>query len=142
MLTIPNGTMTNIKINPNVNQSNKYGLPPTPKNQQYLLNLTIDYCKEILNVEEDESGVIRTTLGITKIKDLGLLEEIIGFNYSGNYDRLVSFGHALAWARYLDYLGVMPSVRKSDNRLRQESLAKQNLKYNSSPLSLKSYSPY
>ena len=82
------------------------------KNQQYILNLVIDYCQEDIEIGEDEHGDKIIVKGVTKIPDIGLLDEIINFHYGGNFDKLIAFGHALAWARYLDSLNIMPKVKK------------------------------
>jgi len=99
-------------INPRASQNNKYGLNPNEKNQQYILNLVIDYCQEDIEIGEDEHGEKIIVKGVTKIPDIGLLDEIINFHYGGNFDKIVAFGHALAWARYLDSLNIMPKVKK------------------------------
>ena len=99
-------------INPRASQNNKYGLNPNEKNQQYILNLVIDYCQEDIEIGEDEHGDKIIVKGVTKIPDIGLLDEIINFHYGGNFDKLIAFGHALAWARYLDSLNIMPKVKK------------------------------
>lgn len=98
-------------FNPHAKQNNNLGLPPTPKNKEYLLKLAISYCWEEIEVGIDEDGVPITDLGVIRIKDIGLLKEIVDFMTGDNFDRLTSFQHALAWARYLDSLRIMPKVK-------------------------------
>jgi hypothetical protein len=95
------------EINPNTraNQGGKiYGLSPTIANINYCMSLMIEYCKEQIQVgthPETREPVYK--LGITRILDPVLLQEIIKYNpEEGNYDRIVAFRHALAYARHLD----------------------------------------
>lgn len=92
------------------------GLPPTVSNQKYLLNLVISYCDEdVIMFDEDlNKEVVRK--GVCRIQDIHLLDEIINYNNSGNFDRIISFGHALAWARYLDSIHQMPKVRQKTEK--------------------------
>jgi hypothetical protein len=63
----------------------------------------LDYCKEMIQVgTNQETGEPIMRLGITRIKDPMLLEEIIKYDNEGNFDRIVAFRHALAYARHLD----------------------------------------
>jgi hypothetical protein len=68
------------------------------------MSLMIEYCKEQIQVgthPETREPVYK--LGITRILDPVLLQEIIKYNpEEGNYDRIVAFRHALAYARHLD----------------------------------------
>lgn len=80
-----------------------YGLAATKKNIDYCMSLMVEYCKEEIQV-----GVHKETkepikkLGITRILDPMLLQEIIKYGKDGNFDRIVAFRHALAYAKYLD----------------------------------------
>lgn len=142
-LLLANGEeLARSRINTKAVQNNKYGLNPNPKNQQYLLNLVINYCNEDIEIGEDEEGNKIIVKGVTRIPDIYLLEEIIGFNYTGNFDRITAFGHALAWARYLDFLRIMPEpkIRKEDSTY-QKQLRKNRHRHNS-PYSTRRNSPY
>lgn len=130
------------QINRTARQSNKYGLPPTPKNQQYLLNLVIHYCQEEINMGEDENGDAIIVKGVERIPDIYLLDEIIGFKYGKNHDRIISFGHALAWARYLDSMNIMPKVRENTDSNQYRKQVRQNKLKNKSPYGGKRFSPY
>ena len=102
------------QINSRAFQNNKYGLTPNVKNLQYIFQLVVDYCWEILEEGEDENGVKITRYGITRIKDIMLLEEIIAYKKGQNHDRILAFGYALAWAQYLDDINVLPKRNKSN----------------------------
>lgn len=101
-------------INPRAYQNNKYGLTPNVKNLTYIFQLVVDYCWEILEEGEDENGIKITKYGITRIKDILLLEEIISYKKGNNHDRILAFGYALAWAQYLDDIKVQPNKNKSN----------------------------
>jgi len=102
-------------INSTAKQNNKIGLNASAKNKDYILKVVISYCNEDIVVGQDAEGNDIVKKGVTRIPDIALLQEIIMFNYSGNFDRITSFGHALCWARYLDSLGVMPKVKRNTN---------------------------
>lgn len=94
------------EINPNTKAGGAgrtYGLAATQKNIDYCMSLMIEYCKEEIQV-----GTHPVTkepikkLGITRLLDPMLLEEIIKYTKGGNYDRIVAFRHALAYAKHLD----------------------------------------
>ena len=103
-------------ISPKSTQSNKYGLTPTVKNKEYLITLTITYCWEELESYIDANGEEVKILGIERINDEELLEEIIGYKPGKNVDRIVAFGHALVWARYLDDVRIIPKVKGQEKK--------------------------
>lgn len=92
------------EINPNTKtQGRTYGLAATPKNIDFCMSLMIEYCKEEIQVGTNaDTGNPIKRLGITRILDPMLLEEIIRYNKDDNFDRIVAFRHALAYARHLD----------------------------------------
>jgi hypothetical protein len=94
------------EINPNTRATSGgriYGLAATVKNIDFCMSLMLDYCKELIQVGTNpETGEPVMRLGITRIKDPMLLEEIIKYDNEGNFDRVVAFRHALAYARHLD----------------------------------------
>lgn len=59
------------------------------------LNLIKEYCEEEIEKEFNENGeLVKTRLGIERIKSIPLLKEIIAYNdedAKGNYDRIVAF---------------------------------------------------
>lgn len=103
-------------VNPNSNPSTKLGYYPTEKNVNYLLSLTISYAWEKVVVGYEEDGVTPIEkLGVEFIPCIDLLEEMINYKPGENHDRLRAFGSALAWARHLDKMNVMPRVKKHDD---------------------------
>ena len=92
-------------------QVNKFGLSPTTKNKEYLLKVIIQYCWEVLESYIDKDGNEVSILGVERINDVQLLDEIIGYKPGKNVDRIIAFAHALVWARYLDDIRVLPRVK-------------------------------
>lgn len=93
------------EINPNTKTSGRvYGLAATKPNINYCMSLFYEYCKEEIQIGTDkETGNPIKRLGVTRILDPMLLEEIIKFSTKGgNYDRIVAFRHCLAYAYHLD----------------------------------------
>lgn len=74
------------EINPRSNSSATKGLKATEGNKEYLLNLALMYTTEIL-----PDG----RLGLTRIPDPMLLEEMIQYDGDKNVDRYDAFAHAL-----------------------------------------------
>lgn len=69
----------------------------------YLHTCLKKYMEEEVYVEKDENGsVIKSTLGVSKIFDPVLLEEIIQYNDSGNFDRIIAAELAIAQAMKMD----------------------------------------
>jgi predicted ester cyclase len=92
------------EINPNTKTAGRiYGLAATQKNIDFCMSLFIEYCKEEIQIGTNkETGEPIKKLGVTRILDTMLLEEIIKYNKDGNFDRIVAFRHALAYAKHLD----------------------------------------
>lgn len=92
------------EINPNTKTLGRiYGLAATQKNIDFCMALMIEYCKEEIQVGTyAETGEPIKRLGVTRILDPMLLTEIIKYEKGGNFDRIVAFRHALAYAKHLD----------------------------------------
>lgn len=91
------------------------GLPATTPNQDYYLKLIKQYCYEEITIgyeDDDKTPIIM--LGIKRIPDIMLLEEIAQYGMYKNHDRIISFGHALAWAAEMDNRGIVGG--KSDGK--------------------------
>ena len=59
--------------------------------------------EEVILVDKDEQGnIIKEVLGVSKIFDPVLLEEIIQYNDQGNFDRIVAAELAIAQAMKMD----------------------------------------
>lgn len=105
-------------------QNNKFGLNPSKQNKDYLMKLFASYCNA--NLDEEEQEYFGITRGVERIADPYLLDEIIGFSYGVNVDRITSAAHALAWGRYLDKIGLIPDEdahkNADENRKRKAEL--------------------
>ena len=97
------------EINKKTTFRGKKGLPATTVNQRHYMNLMVEYSnEELIQVDEDGNEVISS--GVTRIKDVMLLEEMKNYRgrigskgvHDGNYDSIVSFGCALTLASYYD----------------------------------------
>lgn len=119
-------------INVNSKANTNYGLPPTVKNQQHYLKLIKQYCNEdiIIGYEETDDGAVPIKmLGCERLTDLMLIEELINFGKEKNYDRIISFGHALAWDDELGINNIIADDGKASTqvdirRLRDKIIAK------------------
>ncbi len=77
--------------------------------KEHLYGLLIEYCNEVIATEFDEkTGVSREVYGVSRIKDIMLLREMLNFNpRKGNYDRIIAFSAALMVARANTNRGLM-----------------------------------
>jgi hypothetical protein len=90
------------EINPNTKDWWSYiWIAATPKNIDFCMALLIEYCKEEIQIGTNpETGEPIKKLGITRILDRMLLTEILKYTKGGNYDSIVAFRHALAYAKH------------------------------------------
>lgn len=114
------------EINPNTTVTREYGVHRSaPKNLNYLHSSLKKYLEEEVYVERDESGsVIKTLLGVHKILDPMLLEEIIQYTEDGNYDRIVAIELAIAQANAMD--PIFGAAGKEDERVNSLYKKKKN----------------
>lgn len=107
-------------------QNSKLGLYPTPGNQNLLFSCVVDYCwQDFIIGYDDNTGLDITVKGIELIDDIALLDEIIQYKSGLNVDRIISFGHALALARYFDDNNYMPKSKIDEmNNARKEDAYK------------------
>ena len=93
-----------LEVVPNTTVKREYGVHrSSQKIIDYLHNCLKKYMEETIHREVDENGdVTKEFLGVSKIFDPVLLEEIIQYNDSGNFDRIVAAELAIAQAMKMD----------------------------------------
>lgn len=102
------GTKTNL--------SSAYGLYPTTGNNEYRMNLLIDWCWEQHTVGIADDGTTIVKYGVEFIDDIDLLKEMRDWKKEGNFDRIAAFSHALVHAVELDKDEVRPKSLKGQRR--------------------------
>lgn len=92
------------EIVPNTTVNRDYGIHRSAeKIRDFLHGCLKKYTDEILHEEKDDNGVvISRSKGMARILDPVLLEEIIQYNDTGNFDRVIAAELALALAYKLD----------------------------------------
>lgn len=124
-------------IVPTTRVNRDYGIHRSSDRIRNHLDLSLkNYLDEVVYQERDEHGsVIKETLGVTRVFDPMLLEEIIKFNSDGNYDRVIAAELAIVLADHLNPQFVVNS-EQSDPRLKAYFS-----KSKSSPQSVIDYAP-
>jgi len=92
------------EIVPNTTVKRDYGIHrSSDKIIEYLHTCLKKYMESVIFKETNEEGdTIREVLGVSKIFDPVLLEEIIQYNDSGNFDRIIAAELAIAQALKMD----------------------------------------
>jgi hypothetical protein len=94
------------------------------KVRNFLRGCAKRYLDDIIHQERDEKGsVITEVLGVSRVLDAMLLEEIIKFNKDGNFDREVAFSLVCALA---DKMAPIGKVARTDTDPRYQSLYNRN----------------
>ena len=103
------------EIVPNTTVSREYGIHRSAeKVRDYLHSCLKKYMEEVVYEERDEEGnITRQVLGVYKIFDTLLLEEIIKYNEDDNFDRVVAAELAIAQAMRMD--PIFGKVRGSED---------------------------
>lgn len=90
-------------IHPNSTVKRNKGIHVTPKIRAHLNGKLLDYQREPIVLEHDPDGKpILEVLGTSRILDPMLLEEMIKYNSTGNFDRIVAASLAITQARKMD----------------------------------------
>ena len=92
------------EIVPNTTVRRDYGIHrSSEKIRDFLHGCLKKYTEEIVHSETNEEGeIVSQTKGMAKILDPVLLEEMIQYNESGNFDRIIAAELAIALAMKLD----------------------------------------
>jgi hypothetical protein len=93
-----------LEIVPNTTVKREYGIHrSSQKIIDYLHNCLKGYMEEIIYIAPEEEGQPKKEiLGVSRILDPLLLEEIIQYNNVGNFDRIVAAELAIAQALKMD----------------------------------------
>ena len=93
-----------MEVVPNTTVRREYGIHrSSEKIRNYLHSCLKKYMEEVVYLEKDEEGnVTKELTGVSKIFDPVLLEEIIQYNDSGNFDRIIAAELAIAQAMKMD----------------------------------------
>jgi len=86
-------------LNPNSVVKREKGFHPTPETDIHGDELIKKYLLEKIGLEIDEEtgDVIRKRLGLERIKDKGLIKELIEYNDKDNFDRITAFRACLLY---------------------------------------------
>jgi hypothetical protein len=115
-------------FNPNTKTIGRIkGAAAVPKNIGYMMALMYEYCREEVVTGLNEDGTPIKKMGVCRILDLMLLEEMLSFRPTiagvkgSNSDRVVAFRHALAYATYLDkYMPVVELNARNEDKEEKE----------------------
>lgn len=123
------------EINIKTKFKGKKGLPPTVANQKHYMNIMVeDANQEIIELNEEGDEVL--SYGVTKLRDVMLLEEMKEYKsksgngvHDGNFDSIVSYGCALTLAKYYDIKYPLTSFAPK----KQENVQQHQSKYVHTP---------
>ena len=82
--------------------------------KNHLLALVVDYCNEVIATVTDDTGNSRDIYGVSRIKDIMLLKEMLSYNPKRNVDRIIAFAGVLMAARHNTNRGIM--VTRKENK--------------------------
>lgn len=117
------------QITPFTTQDRDFGISrSSDKVRDHLKTLVKKYLDEVIHQEYDENGeVLKEFLGVTRIFDLMLLEELKQYTDDLNVDRIVGFSLCLAQVNWLDPL--MGAVGSSDSDPRLKAIFSREKKH-------------
>lgn len=106
------------EIVPNSTVNREYGIHRSAEKIRYFLYENVKkYLESVVYTERDEDGnIIKEILGVTRVLDPMLLEEIIQFNEIDNFDRIVAFSLAVSLAMKMD--PVYGAAGEDDERIK------------------------
>lgn len=100
------------------NSHRKYGISPKG-NRSQIIAAAAAYCNEDIELPDGKGGV-REGLGVERINDELLLEEIINYNEDLNVDRITAFGIGLIQMHFLDTNYRMVPIMHSEGERKRE----------------------
>ena len=105
-----------MEIVPNTTVKREFGIHrSSDKIRDYLHNCLKKYMEETIYKETDEEGnTTREVLGVSKVLDPVLLEEVIQYNDIGNFDRIIAAELAIAQALKMDPIMGLIGGNKDD----------------------------
>lgn len=104
------------EITPNSTQNRDFGISRSSvKIINFLHGCIKKYTEEVILQEKDSNGsIIKEELGVKRVLDAVLLEEMIQYTEDGNFDRLIAAELAIAQAMKMDPIfGAVEAERKS-----------------------------
>jgi hypothetical protein len=107
------------EFNLHVNNNREFGWQPTTKNKRSLLGQTIAYTKEDIDIKDKDGVVVKSMLGVNRIPDIKILNEIINYKEGGNFDGITAFMSALGYAHYLDSTYQSPRLPRNREEIRR-----------------------
>lgn len=103
-----------VHANSTVNRG--FGIHATPALINYFNTSIVEYMQEVLKTETENDEIVET-LGVRRIIDPLLLEEMIKYDGKMNADRVRSYGILLAYAKTLDRVPIRS--QQNDNRIKE-----------------------
>jgi len=104
------------EISPNSKAGNTKGLRATAGIQKHALNLSLDYCNEEL---------VDGRLGVTRILDPVLIEELLAYDGTKNVDRYIAFSMGMEalymYKKYTTIINSEPEEEKEEIRIRKNA---------------------
>ena len=106
---VPGENLSNV-FSLNYTARRTIGITPKPGNKRIWIGMAIQYTKDEVEVTDDKTGEKIIVEGYRRIKDVRLLEEMLAYNETGNFDRITTFGIGLVYKNYLDTTYQMPKT--------------------------------
>lgn len=104
----------------------KFGWNPSPKNKKLLLGMFVQYTNRDYYITDEETGDVIPIKGMQQIDDLGLLDEIIGYDSTKNVDRITSAMTCIGQEFYYYTQGMFPNISKQLNKHKNKEQDKEN----------------
>lgn len=103
-------------VHPNSKVNRNWGIHATHQLIAYFNTSIVQYMQDVIKTESENEEVIET-LGVRKIIDPVLLEELIKYDGKMNADRVRAYGILLAHAKTLDRIPIQTQI--TDNRYKE-----------------------